>query len=954
MMEPFLQQVAAHYWEACGREIGTACRFVFPNRRSAAFFRHYLQEQIRLHPAPHAVFAPRTLTINDFFYEAAGLVPTDRIELLIELYDCYKAVNPKAEPLDEFVFWGDVLLGDFDDIDKYRIEARALLTNVADLKALQEDPLSYLSETQRNALVRFISHFRDPATGLLKVNPDADNPRVKERFLQIWTLLFPLYERFRAQLRAKGLAYEGMVYRDLAENPLSAAFDGQWVFVGLNTLNDCERTVLKKLHEAGKAQFVWDYVSEMVRDGENRSSLFMKENIATFPQAFPLDRGPEHHVPEIHAVSIASSVGQAKLLPGILRKTDLEHPVGTAVVLPDETLLSSVLNSIPPEIRDINVTMGFPMQEGAVYALMHAAASLQLRIRVKDGEPLFYHRDVTALLGSSLLRRILTPEEEAACRRVKAAARYYVPQSDLRGGPFLETLFRPVIRDPKAADAGQIREIARWQLDVLGHIGRRLTRDDGMLLELDLTRRYHIAVGMLQGKGEALLGAILPSTWFRLLERLLGPQAVPFNGEPLKGLQIMGPLETRALDFEDLIILSCNEGVFPGRSVSASFIPMELRRGFGLPTHEFQDAVAAYYFYRLLQRAERVWLLYDSRTEGVRSGEESRFIKQLQYYFHVPVIRHIASARMLPPVQEGDIAKTAADIDAIRSRPLSATALQKYLTCPVQFYYASICDLQEDQPIADSLDQRMLGKAYHAVMERLYKGEGPEPLSVITSAYLDNLLKQDDSLKGIIAEAIREQMRSIEVSGRNLVIAGVLLDYVRKTLERDRELSGTSGIRILGLEKHLECEWAGFRFHGFLDRLDSVRDGVVRIVDYKTGTVKDDDINITDKNAGKVVGKLFGDKNSVRPKIALQLFVYDLLVHSELGDGVTLENAIYSPADLFTDPVQSYPLSPLFVSGVKEKLLDTLREMTDPEVPFRHCDDGSTCDKCDFKNLCGR
>lgn len=954
MMEPFLKQVAAHYWAACGPEIGTACRFVFPNRRSAAFFRHYLQEEIRLHPAPQAVFAPETLTINDFFYASAGLEPADRITLILELYDCYKAVNPKAEPLDEFVFWGDVLLGDFDDIDKYRVEARSILTNIADLKALQ-DPFTYLSDTQRKALEQFIAHFRDRSTGLLTVRPDADNPRVKERFLQIWSLLLPLYERFRSQLREKGLAYEGMVYRDLAEHPLSAAFEqGQWVFVGLNALNECERTVLKKLHEAGKAEFVWDYVSDMIRNEDNRSSFFMKENVAAFPQAFPLDPTPEKHVPEIHVVSIASLVGQAKLLPGILAGTDLAHPVGTAVVLPDETLLGSVLNSIPPEIRDINVTMGFPMQEGAVHALMHAAASMQMRIRIKDGEPHFYHRDVTALLGSSLLRRVLTPEEEAACRKVKTAARYYVPQSDLRGGPFLEALFRQVVRDPKAADPEQIRSIGQWQLEVLGHIGRRLTRDDGMLLELDLTRRYHIAVSLLLGKGEALLGSIVPATWFRLLERLLGPQSVPFNGEPLKGLQIMGPLETRTLDFRDLIILSCNEGVFPGHSVSASFIPMELRRGFSLPTREFQDAVAAYYFYRLLQRAERVWLLYDSRTEGIRSGEESRFIKQLQYYFHVPVVRHIAAAPMLPPTPEGDIPKTPEDIEALRSRPLSASVLKSYLNCPAMFYYAFVCRLREDEPIADSLDQRMLGNVYHAVMQRLYTGEGPSPLSVITAEYLESLLAKEDFLKAVIGEAIREEMRSIDVSGRNVVVAGVLLDYVRKTLERDREIAGPGGIRILGLEKHLECEWGGFRFHGYIDRLDSLREGVVRIIDYKTGGVKEDDISIRDDNAGKVVANLFGDNNSQRPQIALQLFLYDLLVHRTLGDGVSLENGIYSPANLFTAGVETYPLSPLFVSMVKDRLAGTLAEMTDPSVPFRRCDDPKTCAWCDFKTLCGR
>ena len=951
-MDAFLKQVATHYWEQAGPEGIGRLRFIFPNRRSGAFFRKYLQEAIAGSPGQTPpVFAPEILTINDFFFQLSGLEPTDRITLLLELYDCYKALRPKAEPLDEFVFWGDILLGDFDDIDKYRVDARMLLTNVSDFKSLQ-DGLTYLSDTQRQAVEQFISHFRN-SDGALKVPTDSDQPRVKERFLQIWSLLYPLYQNFRERLREKGLAYEGMVYRDLAENEGDLPGE-KTVFVGLNALSESEKAIMKRLYNAGKAEFVWDYVGWMIRDPQNKSSLFMRENLLQFPQAFPLKDDPQH-TPEVHAVSVPSAVGQVKLLPTLLEGRE-SNALGTAIVLPDENLLMSVLNTIPPQFQDINVTMGYPMQGGAVFALMRSAAALQLHIREKDGKVFFFHRQVLEIFSASLYRRMLTPEEAAASDAIRAASRYYIPAEDLaQGGPLMALLFRPVIRDPK--QPGQVAAIGAWQQEVLAAIGQSLSRDETMLLELDLTKRYYTAVSLLLDK-KALREDILPATWFRLLDRMLATQAVPFNGEPLKGLQIMGPLETRALDFEEIILLSANEGSFPRRSVPSSFIPPELRKGFGLPTYEFQDAVWSYYFYRMLQRAGRIWLVSDCRTEGVRSGEESRYIKQLELYFRVPVHRHTALSTLRPGVRETSIPKTARDVETLKAHHLSATALNNYLLCPAKLYFSGVCGLKEEEQLADSLDGRMTGNAFHHVMERLYQG-----VDRLTGAFLRGLLKDTAHLRSLIDEAIREEMRSaMDLSGRNLVVANVLYEYVRKTLERDLELvcpTGPDGpehpIRILGLEKAMEWECEGFRFIGKLDRLDSLRDGQVRIVDYKTGAVKLDDVQISDENAEKVAAKLFGDSNKVRPKIAFQLFIYDMLVRGSAAfRDADIVNAVYSPATLFTAPVENVPLSERFCSIVQERLRETLHEIADPAIPFRRTDEADTCQWCDFKNICGR
>ena len=976
-MTPFLRQAAAYCCRPNARPLGSCC-FVFPNRRAAAFFRKHLKEEIQLHGPGRAQFAPQLLTVNDFFYKAAGVRPTDRIQLLIELYDCYRALNPKAEPLDEFIFWGDILLGDFDDIDKYRVDAKMLLANVADLKAIQDD-FTYLTDAQREAIESFLKHFRN-SSGVLTVDIGSDNPQVKERFLSIWNILYRLYSAFRESLRSKGMAYEGMVYRDLADRLDSGGesaadilgSDTHYVFIGLNALNECEKTVLTKMRNAGLADFLWDYVSDMIRDRANKSTVFMDKNIARFPMPadFRLEDNPRH-VPDITVISVPSATGQAKLLPGILEKTDRKDPVGTAIVLPDETLLTPVLNSIPPEWQDINVTMGYPLGAGAIYTLLDNAAALQLSLRLQGGKWFFYHRPVTALLSGSLLRRLLTPQEKETVRRIRSEARYFIPEEDFQEGPLLRLIFRAVVRQPKERDPQQIRDIIAWLKEVLSAIGRGLTRDDAMLLELDLTKRCFTAVEMLAGRPE--LTEVLPAAWFRLLERLLAPQSVPFNGEPLKGLQVMGPLETRALDFRHLILLSANEGVFPRHSVSSSFIPPELRKGFGLPTYEFQDAVWAYYFYRMLQRAEKVWLIYDSRTEGIRSGEESRYIKQLRYHFRVPLRRQVALPELRSTQAGEPIEKTPETMRALHEHPLSASALNSYLNCPAKFYYQFVCRLAEDDEVAESLDGRMLGNVYHETMQSLYLGgEALEPdfpvydrkavaaieapLERLTPDYLEGLIGDKSRLRQKIHFLICHEMHIFDVSGRNLVVADVILRYVLQTLQKDLELARShGGIRILGLERQMKWSFEGFDFIGYIDRMDSLEEGVVRILDYKTGKVKDEDTDINDDNAEEIADLLFGERNDKRPTIAFQLFLYDMFTRAlPAFRDVRIENGIYAPANLFVSDPTTSSLPPAFVSLVRERLRGILAEIDDPAVPFRLTEEVKTCKYCNFKMICGR
>ena len=940
-MEPFLKQVAGHYYPA--NDLDKRC-FVFPNRRSSVFFSRFLSEAVAGGERP--VFLPRMYTMDAFFSYMYGAEATDRVSLLLELYDCYREVFPGAEPMDEFIFWGDVLLGDFDDVDKYLVRPDHLFANVSDFKGLQ-DSFEYLSDVQRDAISRLAGHF-------------AKGSRMAVEFFRIWDILLPLYTRFGERLREKGMAYPGMVYRSLAERMqersavdlLAEKFPGveKFVFVGLNALSESERTVLRRMHQAGLADFCWDFSGDWVRDKDNKSSYFMARNVQDFPQAFPLD-ADGLSLPKIHVVGVPSSTGQAKQVSAILEgleRVDRE----CAVVLPDESLLPTVLSSIPPKVEDINVTMGCPMASGALFDLMSTVATLQLHMRKGPSGWMFYHRQVWAIFSNSLFRRAAGEEAMKVVADVKRQARYYIPEADLAADGLMRTLFRPVVTDVKEPSAAQTDALADYLQEVVYAVATAVREEPDIALELEFARKYYLAVSRLRACGLA----ILPQTYIRLLGQILSGATVPFRGEPLKGLQVMGPLETRALDFRNLIILSCNEGMFPRRSVSASFIPPELRKGFGLPTYEFQDAVWAYYFYRLLQRAGEVWLLYDTRSEKLRSGEESRYIKQLRYHFKVELDERVATASSPGgEVAGSSIPKSPEDVAVVKERQLSASALKNYLDCGAKFYFSTVCSLEVEDEVLESLDANTMGNVFHKTMQALYSEDG-RPRPRIDRETLIRLMAGKKELRALIRRHIMEELKTNEVTGRNLVLEDVILQYVLKTLQCDLDLMkerGVSFFRVLGLEEKKEWTWNGFHFIGFIDRIDSFRDGEVRIVDYKTGRVADQEVEVNDENAAAVVEALFGPEAGNRPKIALQMYLYNQAME-EQAQGKQVLNVLYPVARMFANPLKEVPASAEFNRLMDDGLRDLLAELTNPDIPWRRTEDAKTCTWCDFKNICGR
>ncbi|MBQ2151412.1 MAG: PD-(D/E)XK nuclease family protein, partial [Bacteroidales bacterium] len=410
------------------------------------------------------------------------------------------------------------------------------------------------------------------------------------------------------------------------------------------------------------------------------------------------------------------------------------------------------------------------------------------------------------------------------------------------------------------------------------------------------------------------------------------------------------------------------------KSASTSFIPPELRKGFGLPTYEYQDAVWAYYFYRMIGRADNVWMVYDSHTEGLRTGEESRYIKQLELHFKANIVRHVSKPVVAVGADSGPIPKTVADIETVRNAYLSASSLQNYLFCPAKFYFYTVKRLKPEEEVAESLDAGMIGNVFHNTMCALYTGpfamdpdfpmdrhsikeNAPRALRRITRDYIRSWMDRPDAVRARIRSLIKTELHTFEISGRNLVFEDVVFQYVMKVLSRDLECMedyGTDSFEVLGLEQERRLDYDGFHFKGYIDRMDSFRPGEIRIVDYKTGKVEDKDVEIFDSNAEDAVSSIFGPDNSKRRKIPFQIFLYDLFVENDTEEGGIISNSVYAPARLFVSKVQSIPSSQTFTSMMKERLSGLLKEIADPDIPFSRTGDTDTCSYCDFKMICGR
>ncbi len=1007
--DPFLRQVAGHFLRVTkdsgpdGLSLDELC-FVLPNRRSMLFLQNYFKQ---LSDKP--LLAPEMITINDFLYRLADEYPTDRVRLLLTLYDCYKELRPDAEPLDDFIFWGDVLLGDFSDVDKYYCDPKVVFTNVNDFKSIDAG-LEELKPEQNEALKRFLNYFNTNPEGTKEGKHDARRP-----FQQIWNLLYPLYTRFNEELDRTGASYEGRVYRMARErmaNPTVSAVDvlqglfpraKKFVFTGLTKLTECEHFILKQLSKRpGLAAFCWDYPGDWIANKYNKSS-FLQKNIDDFPQEFALQRLTGH--PHINVLPVASGVGQTRQIPAILKQCGIVGDDSTAVsdealqlescaiVLPDEGLLMSVLNAIPSQLDSVNVTMGYSMSQSEFHSFLLRLMDLQLNIRrysVKAAEnqtaveqPCFYHKPVWEIFASPIFKLFYAKEPglEVKVNEIKKKASYYIPQAEFSGNAVLETIFRPVLDKPAleataktglAADPESIKRFAAYLKEIILYVGPVMSEKEPLTFETSFAKAAYNAINQLIANPLP----IKPATFARMVDRLISGISIPFEGEPLKGLQVMGPLESRCLDFDNLIVLSCNEGVFPRKSVSSSFIPPELRVGFGLPSYDHQDEMWAYYFYRIIARSDEVWLLYDNRTEGLKRGEESRFIKQLRYHFAADITdwtEHLI-APAEPVAEAGDqsdiVCKTDDIMSQIGTLEFSASSLETYVSCPMKFYYSQILELEGPAEVSEYLDGSMLGTVFHQTMESLYTSEEamkPDGVVIkptvphdITKGYINNWLGRKEEIRAKVKSLICKELKVSQVTGRNLVMADVICQYVANTLQADLNylsLHHQRAFQVISLEHYFKMDFLGVTFKGVIDRVDRLADGKVRVVDYKTGSDNPDCLGLQEEQ----IDLPFTDYHH---KAAIQFFLYDeaAVQASAQKDGGffpsslnRLSNAMYVPFRLSLGAVpMDYEVCLSFADAMKRKLQAVIQELKDPAKPFVKTENTASCEFCDFKSICGR
>ena len=955
-MTPFLYKVASCFYDTYGMEINELA-FVFPNRRAGLFFQKYLSEI-----AQKPIFSPLTLTISDLFTQLSGKQSADRISMLFSLYTIYIEKSGSQESFDEFLYWGEMLLNDFDDIDKYMVNAAKLFSNVTDLREIESD-FSFLDAEQIAAIRSFWSSFY----------PVNDSPNQKE-FLHVWQLLFSLYESLREKLAHEGKGYEGMIFRDVAESAAEDSLNLPYkkiVFVGLNALTKAEESFLGYLRDKGVADFYWDYASPMVMDADNKASFFVRRNQQLFPSQYvlPLD---EIDQPRIEVIGIPSGIGQAKhvhtILSELCESEDFGAPEAfkTAVILPDETLLIPVLNAIPQNIKKINVTMGYPLAGTPVASLMDYILALQKNIRFQDGKALFYFRDVLSILNHRYINTSSPDLVSELIRTITENNKVYIESAELSRNSLLSILFYPVT----GTDA-----FSEYIIHILEELNKVLSSDnddenEGEFqrthdLEQEFIFHYFATVNRMQEVMKDAGIEMTVNTFYRLLRRLTDTITIPFHGEPLSGLQIMGVLETRALDFDRIIILSVNEGIYPTRKGANSFIPYNLRKGFGLPTYEHQDSVWAYHFYRLIYRSKQVSLLYDTRSNGLQTGEVSRFVYQLRYHYEMDIKQSLlvynVSSSKTPAIcvpKTPKVAELLAQYKKGGRKAISASAVNTYLDCPLKFYFTVLEGLEEEEEVSETIESNVFGSLLHKVMEVLYE---PFRGKMVTADLLDKIVKDKELLTQTIAKAFAEIFfKSATVrplSGQNFLIGEMIRKYVIKVLERDSKLTPFIYIES---EKKVYVEFIlnsdeTIQLKGFIDRIDEVN-GSLRIIDYKSGS---------GTSVFTTVDSLFDQSLKDRPKAVMQVCLYSWM-YGLTDPNKSIQPGIYYMRNLFSDAFDSavyqkpakekIPLSE-FASirdNFAEELGKCLCEIFDYTIPFRQTETENACMYCAFTGICGK
>lgn len=952
----FLGEVARSLYTRYGEDFASLS-LLFPSRRARLFFADELAQI-----AEKPLWEPEWLTLDGLMEELAGLRVGDRLRLVVELYRIYNRYH--HEEFDSFYFWGDRLLADFDMVDKYRVDADMLFRNIADLKELEAD-LSYLTPEQREVINRFWQGVLDEAS---------DSPE-RRRFLLIWNSLGPIYREFRDHLTTLGFAYAGMVQRRAADRlksgEASLAPDRRYVVAGFNALSECEKILFDHLKSLG-ADFYWDYDEQYVRFEEQEAGMFLRENRLRYPEALgEVNHDYSKQKKILRVVSTVSDAVQCKVVPSILdsfRERDPESgrllPLDkrTAIVLTNEGLLMPLLSSLTPsegqsEADRVNVTMGFPLKQTPAYTFVERLLELQNHLSGKGQEITFYHADVLGLLAHPCLENALGEQMQPLRKEIVEGRYIRVPATLFDANEVLSSLFR---------GTDSWRSLSDWLLEVLSLVGGGMDpeREGEMTAALLLLSEE---VSKLRNSIDQCEIEISNSIYASLLRKHLQTLKVPFEGEPLNGIQVMGILETRNLDFDQVILLSMTDDNFPGRLDSAaSYIPYNLRAAYGLPTPEHHEGVYSYYFYRLIQRAKEVVMCYCSRADEKSTGEPSRYIRQLEYesgrkiaFTEVGVDVNLPEEAPIEVKKTGRVRERLEEfLRADNPIGLSPTAFARYLACPLKFYFASIAHLKEREEIAEEIDNPLFGNLLHASMERLYGRILGDADSAKTLEAICKAGEVEQAVKRTIEEELFRGASTpeSEYPGQLLLVRDIVVQYIREGIiayDRTHE-----PFVVEGLEMGVSCDFAldgarRVRFAGKADRVDRMQDGSLRVVDYKTGSIHLEYKGLDD---------LFVNKNRALNGNIFQTLLYSLMLWQDRG-------ADARPALFYVRRMNSSDYSPYLVDKAmkgkeirysilrgdfEDRLREKLLELFDFSTPFRPCEDHEPCDFCDFKSICRR
>lgn len=955
-MKSFLNAVAAYLFKNHVNDFKDIV-VVFPNRRSGVFFLEELKKQVQDKP----FWSPKVVGINEFVARYTELMLAENVQLLSELYLAYRQLSNSFENFDDFYSWGEVLLADFNDVDKYNVEAQSVFVNVKEFKSI-ENPLGIFTDEQREVLERFF--------GTLDL---ADNSKIQSEFLKIWELMHPLYDKFKVELRKKKMAYEGMIYQDAMrelEKKEAADFSFKKVcFVGFNAITPIEEQIFSHFKNIGLAQFYWDYDDCYINNKAMEAGLFLRKYIAKFPPEKLNKNFAQLKGKHINVIAASTDHGQVFELNSVLNKLEIDDPKDTAIVLSDEQMLMPVVNQIPQKIDHVNITMGYPLGDSLCGNFIELLVQLQVNGRKSDEKGgVFYYRQVQSLMRHPFLQIINPNEAGQINERITNENLYNLNSSELGLSEFLKQLF--VFSDSFQASAEYFEQVLG---EVHGYLIESQSDDQGLLLEIEFLFASYLEIKKFNAQIRSYELKLKLPTYFGLLRKVLRSLIVPFEGEPVTGLQVMGFLETRNLDFKNVIVTSVNEGVIPVQARSASFIPYSLRRGFGLPTGELNDAMYAYYFYRLLQSAENVWLIYNSGVGGMSTGERSRLIYQLEFDPNFKVnAKAVSQSVEVVADKEIQIEKTGevwerlcGFIGGENSKILSPSALSVYIQCKLRFYFKSVARVREADEVEEVVDARIFGNIFHKAAELVY-ADYFKNNALVTKQELKRIAAGNEYLNEILVKSFSQVFygdktsRVFKVEGKNQLVYNVIMKYLLRMLEADSKVAPFS---IVGLEKNVsemvEFELNGqkmkVRLGGQVDRLDRT-DEALRVIDYKTGSDKLTFIHIND---------VFDPDFIKDTKAVFQTFVYSYLLSKEYASELCVKPMVYQVKNLF-DPKAAFSIvstkyTPyksgnfLDIAGeVELHLKELLAELFDKNKPFAQTENLNSCKNCPYKSMCGR